>query len=118
MGRNRKQWYVIAYDVRSEKRLRRLHYYLKKEAVALQKSVFLLHANVEKRNAVKAEIRVRVNDREDDVRFYPIVDPNTIWFAGVQHKSLSGLYAGSTDQSSQSVGFKGMLNKLFKRRRR
>ncbi|PID64634.1 MAG: CRISPR-associated endonuclease Cas2 [Gammaproteobacteria bacterium] len=117
MGRNRKKWYVIAYDIRNEKRLRRLHYYLKKEAVALQKSVFLLSADAEGRNRVKAEIKSRVNNREDDVRIYPVFNPDTLWVAGLQRTSLSGLYGGSSGQVSESAGVKGFFKKIFKRKR-
>ncbi len=114
MRRNRKKWYIIAYDIRNERRLRRLHYYLKKEAIALQKSVFLLHADRERRNRVKAEIRSRVHDREDDVRIYPVFHPATLWLAGLQRSSLSGLYGGASRKSLAGGGVKGFLKKIFK----
>ncbi len=117
MGKNRKKWYVIAYDIRNEKRLRRLHYYLKKEAVALQKSVFLLSADAQRKNKVTSEIKARVDNREDDVRIYPVLHPNTLWVAGVQGTSLSGLYGGSPGQASASPGVKGFFKQLFKRKR-
>ncbi len=117
MRRNKKKWYVIAYDIRNEKRLRRLHYALKKEAVPLQKSVFLLHADMEQRNRVKAEIQSRVSTREDDVRIYPVFSPATFWLAGVR-ASLSGLYGGASGKMHEPGSVKGFFRKLFRGKRR
>jgi CRISPR-associated protein Cas2 len=114
MKRNGKKWYLVAYDIRQDKRLRRLHYYLKKEAVALQKSVFLLHADKVQLRDVIAEIKLRVNGREDDVRLYPIHYPNAIWSAGMQVMALQSLYTAASKKQPTSVGFKGFLKKYFR----
>ncbi len=88
-----KQWHVLAYDVRDPKRLQRVHYYLRKRALPLQKSVFLLHCT----SSVLAEtlqgVRERVALREDDVRLYPVNSPNSLWGAGQQTAALPSLYA-------------------------
>lgn len=85
----RQRWYLLAYDIRQPKRLKRLHYHLKKHALALQKSVFL----VEERNyqAVVNVVQTYSKQREDDVRLYPIVHPNALWSAGLQADALLGL---------------------------
>ncbi|BBO87225.1 hypothetical protein DSCOOX_04050 [Desulfosarcina ovata subsp. ovata] len=117
MSRPGKKWYLIAYDIRNEKRLRRLHYYLKKRAVALQKSVFLLRANTAQLKEVEGQIKIRIDDREDDVRRYPIYGPNAIWGAGMQAAALESLYTRSSGKSSKSGGLEGLFRKIFKRKR-
>ena len=82
-------WSIISYDIRDPKRLLRVHYRLKKEAVALQKSVFLVKSH--RLNKVIALIDQYADDSEDDVRLYPITHPNAIWAAGRQADSLSNL---------------------------
>ncbi len=88
-----KQWYVIAYDVRESKRLQRVHYFLKKHAVALQNSVFLLHSNQQDLQKILQGILVRCNGKVDDVRLYPIIHPNAIWASGLQSNKIQGFYA-------------------------
>ena len=84
-----KSWYLIAYDVRDPKRLRKLHYQLKKQALAMQYSVFLLKANDKHLASLLAIIHRIVNDDEDDVRLYAIFNPNTLWTAGRQADSIN-----------------------------
>lgn len=113
MKRDRKQWYLVAYDIRQDKRLRRLHYYLKKEAVALQKSVFLLHADKARLRETTSQIKSRVSDSEDDVRIYPIYYPNAIWGAGKQSLALQNLYTGFLKRPSENAGWRKRLKKFF-----
>jgi len=82
-------WYIISYDIREPKRLLRLHYRLKKEAIALQKSVFLVKSH--RLSKVKEIVKQYTKSSEDDVRLYPITHPNAIWAAGRQADSLSNL---------------------------
>ncbi len=90
----RKQWWIIAYDIRSQRRLQRTHYYLKKEAVALQRSVFLAQKTAAELKELIAQLKQRINIQEDDVRLYPISSPHSIWMAGKQGERLENLYAG------------------------
>jgi CRISPR-associated protein Cas2 len=95
------QWYLLAYDIRHEKRLRRLHYFCKKNGVPLQKSVFLFKADAVGLEELVEGVQERVNDKEDDVRLYPVPSPGSIWAAGRQNDKLRGLY-GAAPQPSQS----------------
>ncbi len=104
-----KQWHLLAYDVRDEKRLRKLHYYLRKRALPLQKSVFLLHCNASTLAEILREVRERVVLREDDVRLYPINNPNSLWGAGQQTQALPDLYAAKL----QPVKPDGSLRKFL-----
>ena len=79
-----KQWHLLAYDVRDKKRLRKVHYYLKKRAVPVQKSVFLLHCSASDLSETLQGVRERTSLREDDVRLYPVNSPHSIWAAGLE----------------------------------
>ncbi|WP_339134940.1 MAG: CRISPR-associated endonuclease Cas2 [Candidatus Electrothrix sp. GW3-4] len=100
--RGEAQWYLLAYDVRHEKRLRRLHYFCKKRGVSVQRSVFLLKADVIDLEEVVAGVLARVNDKEDDVRLYPVPYPGAVWTAGRQNDKLHGLYGGSVPKQTPS----------------
>lgn len=108
----RKHWFVLAYDVRNEKRLRRLHYYLKKRALPLQRSVFLLHKKPSELNRMLQGVRERTHKNEDDVRLYPVVSPHSIWAAGQQSEVLAGLY-GSGAAVQPAKGLRGWVKTLF-----
>ena len=110
--KSRKHWFVLAYDVREEKRLRRLHYYLKKRALPLQRSVFLLHKKPSELNRVLQGVRERTHKNEDDVRLYPVVSPHSIWAAGKQSEVLAGLY-GATEKDKPAKGLRGLVKTLF-----
>lgn len=103
-----KQWHLLAYDIREEKRLRKLHYYLKKRAVPLQRSVFLLHCTAEELAQTLQGARKRVHLRDDDIRLYPVSSPHSLWAAGKQAESVRGLYPApaktTPDNWLQQVG--------------
>lgn len=86
---SRKSWYLLSYDIRDPKRLKRLHYQLKKHAFALQKSVFLVEEK--EYHAALRIVKKYSKQNEDDVRLYPIVHPNAIWGAGLQSDAMEGL---------------------------
>jgi CRISPR-associated protein Cas2 len=90
----RRHWYLIAYDVRDPKRLRRVHYYLRKRAQAVQKSVFILDADAAGLVEIETGLRALVDTREDDLRRYAIPGPAAIWAAGCQAARVSGLHSG------------------------
>ena len=93
--RSSKSWYLIAYDIREPKRLKRLHYRLRKKAIPLQNSVFMASLSNKHLDVLAKDIKEQINTAHDDVRIYPIHHPDTLWSAGKQVNALSGLYAGS-----------------------
>ncbi len=109
--RNAAQWYLLAYDIRHEKRLRRLHYFCKKHGIPLQKSVFLFKADAAGLEEVVEGVQARVSDKEDDVRLYPVSHPGSIWAAGRQSDKLRGLYGAAPQPSRSGVG--KFFRKLF-----
>ena len=68
-GNNRSLW-LVAYDIRAPRRLRRVHKYVSHLGHALQYSLFVADLNPAEVMRAKAEISDRANPGRDDVRFY------------------------------------------------
>lgn len=64
--------HIIAYDIANPKRLGRVHRYLKKIALPLQYSVFLIEMDAERRDKVLKHLRTLIHPRQDDIRVYPL----------------------------------------------
>lgn len=107
-----KQWYLLAYDVRDKKRLRRLHYALKKQALPLQQSVFLVQADKKRLKFLVGLVKSRTATNLDDVRVYPLHHPNDMWLGGCQQQALAGLFAGKPDKKA-SVTVLQRVKNLF-----
>ena len=107
-----KHWYVLAYDIRERKRLSRTHYFLSKRALALQNSTFLVHENKAGLNKIINGIDDRVNTKVDDVRLYPITQPNSVWASGKQSQAMSGLYFGKS-KSQKKKKPQGFFTRLL-----
>jgi len=118
MNRGKKQWYLLAYDIRNPRRLRQVHAFMKKKGVALQRSVFLVRTDKEGLTDIRAGIRQRAHGRKDDVRLYPVANPASLWAAGLQQSAIVGLYAGSTGQQKQEDKSSGFINRIFHRRKK
>lgn len=86
-----KTWYLLCYDIRCEKRLKKFHYRISKRALALQKSVFLVEANRAELGQIIELVEHHTHTHEDDVRLYPIAHPKAIWAAGIQHRAFAGI---------------------------
>ncbi|TXG83028.1 MAG: CRISPR-associated endonuclease Cas2 [Sphingomonadales bacterium] len=64
--------YLISYDIASPKRLARLHRRLKRYALPIQYSVFLAELTPSGLETVAALIEQIIDQRQDDVRIYPL----------------------------------------------
>ncbi len=71
MTLKQKAW-LIAYDICDPRRLGRVHRLLKKEALAVQYSIFYYEGNTEQLTCLLQNIEERINRKVDDVRAYPI----------------------------------------------
>jgi CRISPR-associated protein Cas2 len=69
-----KRAYIVAYDVRDDRRLRRIYSYLRQKAVHVQYSVFVAHLARGGVERLLDELRNLIDEREDDVRIYPLPD--------------------------------------------
>jgi len=68
-----KSVFLIAYDIKDDRRLNRVHRYLKGRGIHLQKSVFYCRLSQEEIKKVRQGILELIEEREDDVRIYPLV---------------------------------------------
>jgi len=113
--KSHKKWYMLVYDVREPKRLQKIHYFMKKHGIAMQKSVFILKIDNTGLYKVISGVKELVNNREDDVRIYPITTPSSIWAAGQQDKKLENLFVG-TPKHGNSI-WPRFIAKFFNRKR-
>ncbi len=64
--------YLVCYDIRDPKRLSRVFRHIKQSGVHLQYSVFYCRLTWEGLVKLKAQLRSIINEKEDDVRIYPL----------------------------------------------
>ena len=110
----KKHWYLIAYDVRDAKRLQRVHRLLRKRAIPLQESVFLLHSDSALLQDIEAGLRARSDTRVDDLRLYSVPGPEAIWAAGRQRAVVTGLFPEEPRDSARGNlrhWFKGLFGR-------
>lgn len=64
--------HIVTYDIADPKRLRRVHRFLKKIALPLQYSVFLLDADAKRVEQLLKQLAPLINPHADDIRIYPL----------------------------------------------
>lgn len=64
--------HLLAYDIADPRRLGRVHRYMKKRAIAVQYSVFLVECSPLRLKEVIAGVQSLLDEREDDVRVYTL----------------------------------------------
>jgi CRISPR-associated protein Cas2 len=86
------QW-IVTYDIREPRRLRRVHKFLKTQGMAVQYSVFWVRANDLEMNSIVGGLKELIDERCDDVRAYKLpprsdhvmlgssLHPNGIWLS-------------------------------------
>ena len=104
--------YLIAYDIREPKRLNRVHYFISKKAIALQRSVFFIKANPSEIKSITGGLLERADTQEDDIRLYPLQSVDRIWVAGRQAEKMSGLYSSFSSTLKPSLTSR-FINRLF-----
>lgn len=110
-----KRWYLIAYDIREPRRLKRLHYRLKKRALPIQYSVFSIRTTERELRALEAVIK-SICEAEDDVRIYATGSPQHYWTSERQALQIAGLYSEptqSTPASRKDTPAPRWLSRLF-----
>jgi len=83
-------WHLLSYDVAGDRRRARLYRYLKGEALAIQRSVFLLHGDAATVRRVLQHAAGLIDARRDDLRVYPVVHPARLWVHGHTRSPLPG----------------------------
>ena len=64
--------YLVSYDICAPRRLVRVHRLLRREATALQYSVFLYSGSERQHDRLLADIARLIEPKEDDVRAWPV----------------------------------------------
>lgn len=64
--------WIVAYDIRDERRLVRVHRYMVKHAVPLQRSVFQARMSTRDLLLLRAGLAELIDPKQDDVRMYPL----------------------------------------------
>jgi len=78
------QRWLMAHDIRDDKRLQRVWRFLRNEGVRLQYSVYLLAGSRQQMEAIIEQLRGLIDERADDVRIYPLSENTRIWGMGTQ----------------------------------
>ena len=72
MGLNTATDWIVCYDMKEPKRLRRVFKCLKSHGIPIQYSVFLVHASSNAIDRLEVQLCKLINRNEDDVRIYAI----------------------------------------------
>lgn len=78
-----KTW-LVAYDIRNPRRLRRVHRVLRKRGLAAQYSAFTVEADDVQIGHVLAAVEAEIDPRVDDVRAYHLPANCRVWKLGKQ----------------------------------
>lgn len=76
--------WLIAYDVRDPKRLRRMHRFLSDNAVWVQYSVFVARMSAQRLGMLRASLGKLIDADADDVRVYRVPERAEISTLGMQ----------------------------------
>ncbi|MFA0465426.1 CRISPR-associated endonuclease Cas2 [Vibrio breoganii] len=84
--------YIIAYDIASPKRLKRIHKTLQGYAIPVQYSIFYAELNSHMLQEMRSDVIQVIDSSEDDVRIYPINDFDVSeWNKASMHQVNSAL---------------------------
>jgi len=75
-------WYLVAYDIRHPRRLRRVHRRLKQDALWVQKSVFFFEGHESALRTLLDDVAALMKAREDDLRAWPVDRIGAAWMYG------------------------------------
>lgn len=78
-----KHW-LIAYDIRCNRRLRRVHQYVSKRAIQVQYSVYGLEADDRRIRDILDDLQILIDSDVDDVRIYHLPESCPVWLLGSQ----------------------------------
>lgn len=89
------KWYLVAYDVRCPKRLRRVQKEVVSEGQGLQQSVYLVRGSHRRLCALLSRVEGHMDTAVDDLRAYPVPHPAQLWCGGAM--------VSATGESHQTV---------------
>lgn len=91
MAMNQLKSHIIAYDIADPRRLGRIHRYLKKIAIPIQYSVFLIECSSAELQQVKEQLEEMIDPKKDDIRIYTLPENPDIKTLGRQG-TAHGIY--------------------------
>lgn len=98
--------YIVAYDIRDRKRLAKVYRTVKKQAVSLQYSIFLID-NKAQASDLYQKLSALIT-AEDDLRLYKIKNRQALWQFG--DRTLEHNPSSSTNKNNNGRWFKGLLS--------
>lgn len=98
--------WLVAYDIRQPRRLRRTHKILKAEGMAVQYSAFVVEAADEQLQRLLGRIRQIIDSAADDVRAYHLPSNCQVWRLGRQAMP-DGVYLDASAAASELLGCVG-----------
>ncbi|WP_435101145.1 CRISPR-associated endonuclease Cas2 [Arhodomonas sp. AD133] len=113
MAKQRYADYIVCYDIRDDKRLRAVHDCMRQWGIPLQYSVFYCRLSKNLRKRLIQELRVRIDERVDDVRVYTMQASGTIHFQGKAPvaNDLIGSELVATSDANHSQLFTGTASR-------
>jgi CRISPR-associated protein Cas2 len=78
------QRWLLAHDIADPKRLQKVWRLMRKEGMPLQYSVYLLHGNRQRVQALLDQLSTLIDHRADDLRVYPLGENTRLWGLGTQ----------------------------------
>ncbi|OOC10839.1 MULTISPECIES: CRISPR-associated endonuclease Cas2 [Thioalkalivibrio] len=76
------KWYLVAYDIRCPRRLRRVQREIVKDAQGLQQSVYLVRGSRQYLQELLGRLEGHMEPSVDDLRAYPVPHPARLWCGG------------------------------------
>lgn len=96
-------WYVLAQDIRDDKRLRQVHKVSSKICTFLQRSLYLYHGSGQKLTQLLETLRNVVLHEIADVRLYVVQDASELWFFCGPKPPLPSLYGDRLRDERRAV---------------
>lgn len=92
MAVNEVRDWIVAYDICDERRLVRVHRYMVKHAVPLQRSVFQARMSTLELLLLREELAELIDPKQDDIRMYPLPARMDIVRLGRQDLQADGTF--------------------------
>ncbi len=109
-------WYLMAYDIADPKRLGKVYRILKKEGLAVQKSVFFVQGTEQRIEQLLQQLAGVIRAREDDIRAYPVTHPRDVWTTGGPLSAFPLIQPGNRESTrrakKQAEGKKSWKQKI------
>ncbi len=86
-----KQTYLICYDIKDPKRLSKVYNLLRGIAIHIQYSVFCYSFEYNELIELKNKLKSLINEKEDDIRIYPLPSKPKVLVFGQGRKIPEGL---------------------------